>query len=207
MADFIDYRLFYSKINRAKYIPHLDFMRAFERAFVRSKLPLWWTEGFNPHLYLTFALPLSVGVEGSRESVDFRLTKDVPIAIIKEVMSKCLPADVPVIAAERPVFKATEIASAEYSFVCDDVEKAVKLLESERIIVSKKTKKGISSFNLKEHIKDIKIVDNTISLTLPAGGTLNLNISLATNWLEENGAEIHSIKRTKIFTTYGKEFL
>jgi len=207
MSEFIDYRLFYSKVNRAKYIPHLDFMRAFERAFVRSKLPLWWTEGFNPHLYLTFALPLSVGVEGSRESVDFRLTKDVPFAIIREVMSKCLPEDVPVIEAARPVFKATEITSAEYEFVCDDIEKAAKLLESEQMIVSKKTKKGISSFNLKEHIKDVKISDSIVSLVLPAGGTLNLNISLLTNRLEENGAETRGIKRTKIFTTYGKEFL
>ena len=58
---FRDLRLFYTKTGSAKYISHLDVMRAFQRAFRRSKIPVWYTEGFHPHLYLTFALPLSLG--------------------------------------------------------------------------------------------------------------------------------------------------
>ena len=40
------------------------------RAFHKAKLPLWYTEGFNPHVFLTFAAPLSLGFEGRRESMD-----------------------------------------------------------------------------------------------------------------------------------------
>ena len=70
--NYVDVRLFYSKTGSAKYISHLDTMRAFQRAFRRCRdLDFWYTEGFNPHLYLTFALPLSLGYESGAETVDF----------------------------------------------------------------------------------------------------------------------------------------
>ena len=59
----IPVRMFFSKTGRAKYISHLDTMRTFTRAFRRTSLPLWYTQGFNPHLYMTFPLPLALGVE------------------------------------------------------------------------------------------------------------------------------------------------
>ena len=55
----INIRVFYHKTSRAKYISHLDIMRCMQRAVVRAGLPVWYTEGFNPHIYLTFSLPLS----------------------------------------------------------------------------------------------------------------------------------------------------
>ena len=48
------------------------------RAFHKAKLPLWYTEGFNPHVFLTFAAPLSLGFEGRHESMDIRLIEDMP---------------------------------------------------------------------------------------------------------------------------------
>ena len=56
-------RLRFSKTDQAKYISHLDTNRVFSRAFARAKIDLWFTEGFNPHPYMSFSLPLSLGVE------------------------------------------------------------------------------------------------------------------------------------------------
>ena len=47
-------RVFYKKQGRAKYISHLDLVRCISRALKRSKLPVWHTLGFHPHVYLTF---------------------------------------------------------------------------------------------------------------------------------------------------------
>lgn len=47
-------RLFFTKLDRAKYISHLDMNRCMSRALKRSGLPVWYTGGFNPHMYLTF---------------------------------------------------------------------------------------------------------------------------------------------------------
>ena len=57
-------RIFFEKVGVARYISHLDLMRNFERAMRRADIPFWYTEGFNPRPFLTFALPLSLGVAG-----------------------------------------------------------------------------------------------------------------------------------------------
>ena len=54
----------------AKFISHLDLLRCFERAILRSGLPVEYSQGFNPHQKMTFALPLPVGVTSECEAVD-----------------------------------------------------------------------------------------------------------------------------------------
>ena len=54
----------FEKTPRLRHIGHLDLMRAMQRALRRSDLPLKYSQGFNPHILLTFASPLSVGFSG-----------------------------------------------------------------------------------------------------------------------------------------------
>ena len=70
-------RLRFSKTGRLKYISHLDINRAMSRALKRAGIPLWYTEGFNPHPYMSFSLPLSLGVESLCESVDLRIIGEI----------------------------------------------------------------------------------------------------------------------------------
>ena len=70
-------RILFSKMGRAKYVSHLDLVRTMTRAVRRADIPLWYTEGFNRHPYLTFAAPLSLGYEGLRESMDIRLEEEM----------------------------------------------------------------------------------------------------------------------------------
>ena len=66
-------RIWFAKEGKVKYISHLDVMRCMSRAVRRARLPLWYTEGFNPHPQLVFALPLSVGMASECELLDFKL--------------------------------------------------------------------------------------------------------------------------------------
>ena len=68
--DFVTVRVLFSKTGRARYISHLDLNRAMTRAMRRAEIPLWYTEGFNRHAYLTFAAPLSLGTESVCERMD-----------------------------------------------------------------------------------------------------------------------------------------
>ena len=74
MARFV---LKYEKKEDARWLSHLDVLRAFERALRRSELPVAYTEGFNPRPKLWFAAPIGVGVTGQAELAAFDL--DVPI--------------------------------------------------------------------------------------------------------------------------------
>ena len=57
-------RIWFVKDFECRYISHLDLNRTMLRALHKSKLPIWHTEGFNPHPFATFPLPLSLGFRG-----------------------------------------------------------------------------------------------------------------------------------------------
>ena len=72
------------------------------RALRRAHIPAWYTEGFSPHLFVTFALPLSLGQEGERESMDIRLPEDYPLDQAAEALGKALPQGLCVLGASLP---------------------------------------------------------------------------------------------------------
>ena len=68
----ITVRISFEKKNEASYISLLDLQRVMQRVLKRSGLPVWHTLGFNPHIYMTFACPLSLGQESECECVDVK---------------------------------------------------------------------------------------------------------------------------------------
>ncbi len=72
-------RVWFEKKGAVRYISHLDLTRNMSRGIKLSGLPVWYTEGFNPRIYMTYAMPLSLGVCGERECMDIRLTEEFPL--------------------------------------------------------------------------------------------------------------------------------
>jgi radical SAM-linked protein len=70
-------RIRFSRGEEIKYISHLDIMRLWERALRRARIPLAYSEGFNPRPRISLAAPLSVGVTSEAELMDIFLTKIV----------------------------------------------------------------------------------------------------------------------------------
>ena len=107
-------RVFFEKTGMTKYISHLDLMRCMTRAIKRAAIPAWYTEGFNPHLFITFALPLTLGVESLCESMDIRLTEEMGFEEVKNRLNVNLPDGIRITNVAAPVYKANDIAFAEY---------------------------------------------------------------------------------------------
>ena len=84
-------RVAYRQEGPARYVAHLDVVRAFERAARRAGLPLAYSSGFNPRPKLTFAAPLAVGMSGCREYVDVELEKELVPAEVLDRFRKNLP--------------------------------------------------------------------------------------------------------------------
>ncbi len=74
-----------------RHIGHLDLMRAMQRALRRSGLPVQYSKGFNPHINLSFAAPLSVGVVGLNEIMDVPLTAEMDADAFAKQLSSALP--------------------------------------------------------------------------------------------------------------------
>ena len=185
-------RLIFSKTDRCKYISHLDINRCMSRALSRAGIPLWFTEGFNPHPYMSFSLPLSLGVESYCESVDLRITGDISNREIKDSINKMLPTGIQILDVIDDFRDSSEIAFSDYVYKFEfmDNETAMKridnVLSSEEILAEKKAKKGkrriVKETNLKPFIDkyNISIRDNDIILNirLAAGNEKNLNPTL-----------------------------
>ena len=133
-------RLIYKKQGRAKYISHLDINRLFSRVLKRSGLPVWYTQGFNPHIYTVFALPLSLGYVSEYDICDFRIT-DESISNEKaaDILRRAFPESIEVVNIIDPVMNIKELAFAEFTVNVDcDREHALKLkdfFEADEIIV------------------------------------------------------------------------
>lgn len=85
-------RLVYRQEGAARYVSHLDVMRAFERAARRAGLPLAYTQGSNPRPKLTFAAPLAVGTSGCREYMDFELETEMASVEVLDRFRQNLPS-------------------------------------------------------------------------------------------------------------------
>ena len=186
-------RAFYRKEGRAKYISHLDLYRTIQRSFQRSRLPIWFTQGFNPHIYLTFALPIALGYEGVEESFDFRLRENLPEGEILARLNAAFPEGITVTRVAAPQKKAEEIEKAEYTllFSAENIP-AEKLLvdfdaflAQDAILTEKRTKKGPKQIDLKPDLLSCRtgLSGEAVSLeiTLPAGIFKNINQTLLTD--------------------------
>lgn len=213
-------RVWFTKGGRAKYISHLDLNRVMLRAVHQAKLPIWYTEGFNRHPFITFALPLSLGYTGMRESMDMRLLdEDYPYGEIKAAFNRCLPDGIRVVDITEPKMKPGAIALADFEIrlsSCLDAEaleaKIRAFLEKDEILVEKKTKSGMKQIDIRPDIKTVEIrreETNVLLLArLSAGSVKNLNPSLIVGAMEESfGTELfYEITRLEIYSESGERF-
>lgn len=84
-------RVKYSINGKIRFISHLDLMRAFFRACIRKDIPVAISQGFSPHLKISFGPPLSVGMTSSDEYLDMHMVKPVDPAWIKTNLQEGLP--------------------------------------------------------------------------------------------------------------------
>ncbi len=219
-------RLNFSKTGRAIYVSHLDLTRIMSRAIRRAGLSMWFTEGFNPHPYLTFALPLSLGQSSDCEYMDIRITDDMTNDEILRRLNEALPDGINIISASEPKFDAKEIEKAMYfvKVVFENNEQAQQfyntadeLVKGDELLAEKIGKKGHrkvkKQVNLIDFIYDIKFscAENTVNMqcVLAAGNTNNLNPSLLVETIEEHtGTEDKQlyIVRKKLITKNNENF-
>lgn len=218
-----DIRIFFTKTGMAKYISHLDLMRCMSRAFKRAQIPLWFTEGFNPHLFMTFARPLSLGQESLCEVVDVRLVGEMTFKEIQTRMNAALPQDITVVSVQKPVHKPSEIAVAEYEIklfsdlpdaLCDCIKSG---FAAPQITVLKKAKQGRKKIekeiDIKPNVLNFKIAVQDayvlLQVSLTAGDQNNINPTLLLSALT-NGfpseLENTQILKTKILLENGEQF-
>ena len=190
-------RIWFKKIDESVYISHLDLNRTMLRAVTASGLDVWYTEGFNPHPFITFALPLSLGVTGLRESMDMRLMSSIDKKNIMDGLNRYLPESIKVFDVSDPVMKPKDIASAEFKIIFDEdvSEDLSSFFNREHIVTDKKTKSGIKQVDLKQKIIKYDVLKEQecccLLINLPAGSVENIKPMLLLDKFREHlGREV-----------------
>ena len=205
-------RLRFSKLGMGKYISHLDLLRTFQRAIVRAELPVKFTQGFNPHQIISFALPLPIGVTSETEFVDIDFDEKCDNETIIKKLNENLPYDLKIIDAQIPQIHPKEITYCEYEIKVKtdkiNIEKIKNFFEEKEILAMKKTKKGEKEINIMEMIKSFELVNSSedeaeLKLIISAGEMNSLKPDIVTKAMEKylgidefKSTQIH---RTKIF--------
>jgi radical SAM-linked protein len=84
-------RIKYKKEQNMKFLSHLELIKTMERAFRRMKLPMAFSQGFNPKPKISYAAPLPVGVEGECEFLDVELTEKIDLEVLIKDQKTYLP--------------------------------------------------------------------------------------------------------------------
>ena len=211
----------FEKKDRSRYISHLDLYRFMQRTFRRARISVWYTQGFNPHLYIMFPLPLSLGYEGECEIMDFNINDDdLSAEEVMERLNAVLPQGVHINEVYEPVMKHTEIAYSCYDIeltspdrvLCS--EKFAEFMNQETIVIQKKTKqKTMKDVDIKP-FADIKEYHDTdkgmfISMNMPSGSGASYNPSLLLSAFYKfagSEAEYAAVNRTAVRTEKGEDF-
>ena len=151
------------------FLSHLEYMNVFMSALLRSKLPAAYSEGFNPHLKVSFATALGVGVTSNCEYVDFVLSAKILDAEVMNKLNLQLPKGMEIVRLKKISGKSDALMSlVDFSryevsipFSGDATDAVEKFNSTAEIIFTRITPKKTREFDAKKYIAErIKILSN-----------------------------------------------
>ena len=225
------YLIKFSKGEGIKFISHLDLMRTIQRIIRRSEVPIEYSKGFNPHMALSLAQPLSVGVYSDGEYMDIVLTEKMQVDDILARLNEAAPPTI-------RFFEATPIEIVEN---VKRVPQAMALLDAGRYIIKlklvneekveekmasllnenawetlKKRKKGEKMADIKPLVKELKywVKDGelVINALIATGSRENLSADLLARFITSkienvNTESFVSVKREEMYVLKDNKYV
>jgi len=160
------HKILFEKTGEGVYISHLDLIRLFQRCFTRAGLMLKHSQGFSPKPYVAIALPLSVGMHSVCEIMDFELENDVPVPDdLADRLNRTLPRGIVVRSVYESDRKIRDLSlldavlTLEYDngIPIGAAEAITELFGREEVLVSKHSKKGEVTANIRPMIKGLSV--------------------------------------------------
>lgn len=196
-------RIRFVRGEEVKYISHLDLMKVFERAARRAEVPIFYSQGFNPHPQMVFGLPLSVGVTSEAEYADIKLREDMEPEKMKNSLNGSLPEGIKIINASRKTSNANimaDIAMASYDVLAaseqklgpDDIGRYVdEFLRMPEIMAVKEGKHGVKEINIRPMIH--RLEGKVLSAGDNADKTAEMH-ACSNRWLIEYVKGLNAVK-------------
>lgn len=225
------YVIKFTKSEEIKFISHLDLMRTIQRIIRRSELPVEYSKGFNPHMSLSIAQPLSVGLYSEGEYLDLVLTEALKEEEVIERLNsastttiKFLNANsVEIIENVKRLPQAMALLDGARYIVKLKLNSEDKVLEQIEVTLNedkweivKKSKKGEKLTDIKPLVKEFKhwIKDDELILNvlIATGSRENLSADLLVTYLKEKVENINkesfvNIKREEMYILKNNKYI
>lgn len=223
-ASKMRYVIKFSKESQIKFISHLDLMRTVQKIIKRSALPIEYSKGFNPHMSLSFAQPLAVGVYSYGEYMDINLNEELDEQYIVNSLNNSAPAGIKFHKAiklvpdgEKKVPKsmagvegAAYKIEIRYKDISELQEHMEKLKKQNNWVTMKKSKSSEKEEDIKPMFKEFKysISENKliIKALVSCGSRENLSPELIASFIKNNtkGSDLDGFVDIVREETYGK---
>ncbi len=215
-------RVKFRKYGALKFIGHLDVMHYFQKALRRADIDVKLTAGFSPHMVMTFASPLGVGLTSDSEYMDIALTTPVSSDEAVERLNRVGVEGIEVLSfrqlPEDSKNAMSIVAAADYEvrfregYEPEDgwKEKFAEFMSRTEIMVLKETKKGQRETDIRPWVYEWHLDGEKICLQVSAGSVNNLKPELLLQaFVRQTGGELPKfallIHRKEIYADQGTE--
>ena len=214
-------RMKFKKHGCMKFIGHLDIMRYFQKAIRRADIDIAYSEGFSPHMIMSFAAPLGVGLTSDGEYVDLQVHSCESSKKAVEALNRVMVEGMEVVSFLRlpdNVKNAmASVAAADYFVKFREgyapenwKEKFRAFLQKDEIPIVKKTKKSEAEVDLKPMIYECRLENGGIFMKVACGSVNNLKPELVMEaFAKEFGIALASfaleVTRMEVYADLGTE--
>ena len=192
-------RIKFRKYGALKFIGHLDLMRFFQKVMRRAEIPIAYSQGFNPHMIMSFASPLGIGITSDGEYLDIQLLEPITSVEAIKRMNEVSVEGIEIISFrqitdEKKMNGMSIFAAADYKCQirpdkrgyqlnnCTDFlwqEKWTQFMALPEILVLRKSKRSEQEVNIKPMIYRCEsFIEGAVYLQLAAGSVENLKPNL-----------------------------
>lgn len=215
-------RIKFRKYGVMKFIGHLDVMRFFQKVMRRADIPIAFTGGFSPHMIMSFANPLGVGLTSDGEYFDIELSEAVDMNEAVKRMNEVMVEGIDVvnmvpISDDKKQTGMSIVAAADYistlkkgEFPKDWKEGISDFMGQDTISIVKKTKKSEKEVDIKPMIYQLEVRGDSVYMQVATGSVENLKPELVMQALSEYlGVDLDSVAfahhRLEVYANVGTE--
>ena len=216
-------RIKFSKQGVMRFIGHLDIMRYFQKAMRRAHIDIAFTEGFSPHMIMSFAAPLGVGLTSNGEYMDIEIRTPISSEDAIRQLNEVMVEGMKVLSfrqiEEGKAGKAMSlVAAADYTVSFrpgyepegDWQSRLEEFIQKDSILVLKKTKKSEVETDIRPMIYQLSVKDDKVHMTLATGSAANLKPELVMSaFLKSEGLDLDpfalSVNRDDVYADIGTE--
>lgn len=214
-------RIKFRKYGVMKFIGHLDIMRYFQKAIRRADIDIAYSEGFSPHMIMSFAAPLGVGLTSEGEYVDLQVNSCASSKAAVDALNSVMVDGMEVVSfkllPENVKNAMSSVAAADYfvkwreGYAPENWEEKFNVfLQKEEMLIVKKTKRSEAEVDLKPMLYKTELRDGGIFMQVACGSVNNLKPELVMEaFAKDAGIELApfalEVCRLEVYADLGDE--